>query len=517
MTSTDPAGVPDMGQAPVFVDAQTLATERANMELALERVQESLRDLQREDRGWTALGATYEDAPQHSTLVSNADLLRAFAVSHPQFVRAKTVRAAYVFGEGVTIDAHCENEAASKVLAETVADFVSDAGNAAAWFGHTAAIENDGHLFSDGNLFAGHWVNPRTGDVRVRLIPFNEIVEVRTAPGDYATPQLYLRQWTTGTTQHKAWYPDVDYDPVAKPIRVDGVPVLWPGRTYPGLGNGAGIVRVRVNPVGRTGVWGVGDGWPALAWARRYSAFLQDTAALYESLTKIARVVAGGPNAAATQRAALQATTGPAGGTMFGDQQLQVSTPSFAGVDPNLGRPYAAMVAAGVGLPVTVLTADPGPDGARAVAETLDRPMRLAFQARQRVWADAWRASILFKLRAAVEAPGHPLKGTVRQVGDRKIIDWPAGQEPTLDIRFPDIQDDNMQALVDAAVAADGTGKLHPSTTARLLLQALEVEDIEGELDKVTGPDGEWVNPTLTADIAAGLDAARRAAQGEDL
>ena len=45
----------------------------------------------------------------------------------------------------------------------------------------------------------------------------------------------------------------------------------------------------------------------------------------------------------------------------------------------------------------------------------------------------------------------------------------------------------------------------------------LEVEDVEGELDKVTGPDGEWVNPTLTADIAAGLDAARRAKQGEDL
>ena len=516
MTSTDPAGVPDMGQAPVFVDAQTLATERANMELALERVQESLRDLQREDRGWAALGAAYEDSPQHSTLVSNADLLRAFALSHPMFVRAKTVRAAYTFGEGVTIGAHIDAEDTPTDVEDVVAGFVGDAGNAAAWFGNTAAIENDAHLFCDGNVFAGHWVNPRTGDVKVRVIPFNEIVEVRTAPGDYATPHLYLRQWTAGTAQHKAWYPDVDYDPVAKPIRVDGVPVLWPGRTYPGLGNGAAIVRVRVNPVGRTGVWGVGDGWPALAWARRYSAFLQDTAALYESLTKIARVVAGGPDKTATLRAAAAAADGPAGGTMYGDQ-VQVSTPSFAGVDPKLGRPYAAMVAAGVGLPVTVLTADPGQEGARAVAETLDRPMRLAFQARQRVWADAWRASIMFKLRVAVDAPGHPLKGTIRPVGDRKIIDWPAGQEPVIDIVFPDIQDDNMQALVDAAVAADGTGKLHPSTIARLLLQALEVEDVEGELDKVTGPDGEWVNPTLTAEIAAGLDAARRAKQGEDL
>lgn len=517
MTSTDPAGVPDMGQAPVFVDAQTLATERANMELALERVQESLRDLQREDHGWARIGAETTGTPGRDTLLNNADLVRGFADSHPLFVRAKTVRAAYTFGEGVTISAHVDTENAPTDVEDVVEDFVGDAGNSAAWFGYTAALEREHDLFCDGNLFAGHWVNPRTGDVKVRVIPFNEIVEIRTAPGDYATPHLYLRQWTTGTTQHKAWYPDVDYDPVAKPIRVDGVPVLWPGRTYPGLGNGAGILRVRVNPVGRSAVWGVGDGWSALAWVRRYSAFLQDTAALYEALTKIARVVAGGPNAAATQRAALQATTGPAGGTMFGDPSLKVDTPSFSGVDPALGRPYASLVAAGVGLPVTVLTADPGQEGARAVAETLDRPMRLAFQARQKVWADAYRASILFKLRMCVEAPGHPLKGTVRPVGDRKIVDWPAGQEPVIDIVFPDIQDDNLAAAIDAAVKADGTGKLHPSTTARLLLQALEVEDIEGELEKITGPDGEWVNPTLTADIAAGLDAARRARQGEDL
>lgn len=51
MASIDPAGVPDMSGAPVFVDADTLATERANMTLAVERVEESLRDLQREDRG----------------------------------------------------------------------------------------------------------------------------------------------------------------------------------------------------------------------------------------------------------------------------------------------------------------------------------------------------------------------------------------------------------------------------------------------------------------------------------
>ena len=143
--------------------------------------------------------------------------------------------------------------------------------------------------------------------------------------------------------------------------------------------------------------------------------------------------------------------------------------------------------------------------------------MRLAFQARQRVWADAYRASIMFKLRMCVEAPNHGLKGTVRQVGDRKIVDWPQGQEPVIDVIFPDIQDDNLEAAVEAVSKAAGTNTLHPLTIARLLLTVLEVEDVEGELERITGEDGEWVDPQVSTAMAAGLDAARRARQGDDL
>ena len=143
--------------------------------------------------------------------------------------------------------------------------------------------------------------------------------------------------------------------------------------------------------------------------------------------------------------------------------------------------------------------------------------MRLAFQARQRVWADAYRASIMFKLRMCIEAPNHPLKGTVRQVGDRKVIDWPEGLEPVIDVVFPDIQDDNLETAIEAVSKAAGTGTLHPLTIARLLLTVLEVEDVEGELERITGEDGEWVDPQVSTAMAAGLDAARRARQGDDL
>ena len=97
------------------------------------------------------------------------------------------------------------------------------------------------------------------------------------------------------------------------------------------------------------------------------------------------------------------------------------------------------------------------------------------------------------------------------------MVDWPKGQEPVIDVIFPDIQDDNLEAAVEAVSKAAGTNTLHPLTIARLLLTVLEVEDVEGELERITGEDGEWVDPQVSTAMAAGLDAARRARQGDDL
>ena len=470
----------------------------------------------REDRGWAPYGVdSTTDAPAHEKLVEQANMVRAFSTTHPLIVRARQTRAAFTFGEGVQITCR-DDEGAHGDIVDVVESYTGDAGNAAVFFGHTGSRDRENDLFDDGNVFLGHWVNARTGDVRVRPVPFTEVVEIRTAPGDYATNHLYRRTWHANGQTHQAWYPDLDYDPATKPRNIDGVPVLWPGTNHPTLGNGAAIYQVRVNVAGRTGVYGVGDGWPGIVWARRHADFLADTAHLYASLAKIAHVVSG-QSKAQTGRATAQAMAGPAGGALYGDPETKVSTPSFVGIDPKMGRPYAAMVAAGVGLPVTVLTADPGQEGARAVAETLDRPMRLEFMDRQRVWADAYRASILFKLRVCAEAPGHPLKARVVQTGDRKTLDWGGKPGPIIDVIFPDITEGNQQALVDAVVKAAGTGTLPNETTLRLLLQALEVEDLEEVMDRATDDSGAWVDPNQGPADRAGLAAMRAARDGADL
>jgi hypothetical protein len=81
------------------------------------------------------------------------------------------------------------------------------------------------------------------------------------------------------------------------------------------------------------------------------------------------------------------------------------------------------MAAAGVGLPVTILLADPGQTGARATAETLDLPTILEMTMRRVLWQTALTRVIEHAIDAAVEAPRGTLRGTVTiDAWGRKVI-----------------------------------------------------------------------------------------------
>ena len=506
-------------------DAQTeQPSHQAEMyEITIQRAMETIADLQRENRGWQLVGMEAVDGTDHGVLLRNADLVRAFSGMNPLMVRAKAVRQAYVWGGGVDITTRSadEDDYRGQDVTAVVDEYLNDTGNQAAVFGPQARMELEGDNFDDGNIFFAHWVDPLTGGVKVRTLPFNEITEKMTAPGDRTTTWFYLRTWTEQLPNEvrprtkKAWYPDIDYDPVTKVQAIGGVPVLWPGTVTPGYGGGAAIYHMRVNPVGRSRKWGVGDGFAAIAWAKGYKGFLEDTIHLYHALAKIAHVISGSKDKAQLQRTALQSAQSPGAGTLYGND-VQLQTPSFTGIDTSQGRPYAAMVAAAVGLPVTVLTADPGQEGARAVAETLDKPTRLLFEARQEVWAEFIQASVGYKIKQAVKAPRGPLKGWLEQVRDRTEVRFRDETDPTVQVDFPSLEDDNLQVLVDAITKADATGKFPPLETLRLLLSALKVEGIEEILEKFTDAEGNWIDPTGASDDAAARAAIDRYRQGGD-
>jgi len=487
------------------VDDGTVAT----LEHQVDRLRESLADLRRENIGWESLTGRDGTVFTREALARNADLVRVTSIMNPLMKRAKQIRASYVFGQGVQVNAR--GTEGGQDVGALVQDYLNDEGNRDAVFGAQArqGIEHD--LFDDGNVFVAHFVDPLNGRVQVRPFAFDEIKEIVTDPGDKFTPWFYKRVWTEITpteslgalaTERTAYYPALKYQPLTKMKTYQGQPVMWPGT----LG-GAAVYHIKVNPVGRDRVWGVGDGYAALPWSRAYKEFLEDWSLLMKALSRIAGIVKDSKSKAQGLRAAAnQLQQGPAGSMIAtGTGEVEFPSKSGATLDSESGRPLAAMVAAALGIPVTILLADPGVTGARATAETLDLPTRLEMMGRQEVHAEFYRASCGYAIEQSVIAPRGPLKGSVTRDGDRLIAQLKGGEDGTIEVVYPDLEEIDIKTLMDAIVLADGTGKVPPLEILKLILHALRIRDIEEILNDVTDDNGNWVDPATTAgDVAAG-------------
>jgi hypothetical protein len=158
------------------------------------------------------------------------------------------------------------------------------------------------------------------------------------------------------------------------------------------------------------------------------------------------------------------------------------------------------MVAAGMDVPVTMLLADPGVTGARATAETLDRPTELMAKQRREVWADFHKRVLGYVIDQAVKAPRGALKGTVtRDEWGREVVTLAGDTERTIEISWPDLTETPLDLLVAAIAAADETQKVPPLTIAKLLLQALGVTDADEILETLVDDQGNWQDPYATA------------------
>lgn len=496
--------------------------ELDNLMMTVEAAESALLRLRQEDRGWDPLTGDLAEQVSHDELVQNANKVRAFSRMNPLLKRGKIVRAGYVFGDGITITARSDGkERRTQNVSAVIDDLTKDNRNLAAVFSTNAqhSIEHD--LFDDGNVFLGHWVNPLTGKVQIRQISFEEITSIRTRSGDALVPQFYLRQWTSTNAAGKpvtlkAWYPDLRHHPAARDKSIDGIPVLWPGKTYGTLGTGAAIYHHKVNPIGRNRVWGIGDGYAAMPWARSYTSFMTDWAGLMNALSKIAYHMRSTGNREQLARTAAQTQYGQAGGTTYGTFELEAPNIRGASFDADSGRPLAALVAAALGLSVTILTADPGSTGARAVAETLDTPQRNEMKARQRLHVSYYRAVCDFAIQQAVVAPRGALNATVLYQDEQRIVEFRDKTDPSVDVRMPNLDNVDTTALVDAVAKADATGKLPPVETLKLLLNAFGYDDLANIVDANTDDNGNWVDPYANVATSAGSAAANILRRGGD-
>lgn len=493
---------------------------------------EAIADLEMalEDKGWRSLTAGVVDEFSAEGRRRIAAICRTMAVSHPLIKRGLNLRIGYIWGQGLEVTARLDtdDETVLEQLNALIDDFETD--NAASLTGSQAREELERALGTDGNVYLACFTSPLNGRVQVRSTPADEVKDVVHNPEDRDEPWFYLREYTidvleqgyaTGQTRvrrqtKRTYHPALGFRPSTRPRSLNGVEVRWD----------APMLHVAVN---RLDGWkyGIPDAYASIAWARMYRDFLVDWAGLTKALSKIAwKTVSPNKGRAQKAAAAIRASADPLVGVTdpraesgqtaaMAGVELQAVSKSGATIDSESGKPLAAMVAAGLGLPVTLLLADPGQTGARAVAETLDKPTILEMGMRRLLWQSALGRILVHVITAAVEAPRGRLAGTTL-IDDwgRKHTTLAGGTEPVLEFSWPPLADLDPIQLVKAIVEADGTEKMPPLTTARLLLAALGVKDVDEVLRDagLVDEDGQWVDPGVTA----GDVAVQRFRRGED-
>jgi hypothetical protein len=496
-------------------------SELAAVSNEVEILQESLAGLEslaREDIGWRKLGMEQERTFTRAGLLQIQTNCLAAAIKSPLIGRGLRIRRNYVWGEGVEIAARVDPDGDTKVN-DHVQAFLDSADFQRILGSAQAREERELNLGTAGEFFLLA-INDGAGRVTPRLVPGAQVTDYIANPDDPTEIWFYRRDWTvTGinlangqkvTQTRTEWHPTLDYRPPAGE-RLDLIgmkPIRW---DQP-------IQHCAVNSWTEA-PWGLSDSYAAIDWARGYADYLNGWAGLMQALARYAFKATAPAKHAPKVRDALnrgQAGLDPVsgerrdvGGTvvMSSEGSMAPMHSSGATIDSGSGKPLAGMVAAALDVPLTMLLADPGSSGARAVAETLDKPLELTTKARQSVWGDWLRDLLRHVILVAVDAG--VLQGAIVQDGNRQRADLAGDSDGTIDINFPPIEDTDPQKVLEALVAADGLGvPLH--LIIRLALEALGVEDIDELIDDMTDERGNFIDPR----IVAAANAAQREQDG---
>lgn len=488
-------------------------------------------ELAAEDKDWRVAGLVLEQEFSRQGLTAITRNCQLMTIASPLIKRGVQIRTGYVWGQGVTVQALAtSDDDGSQDVNAVLQDFLDDPGNKRAFTSAEAHVQCERTLATDGNWLLAFFPDPTDGRVQVRTLPFGEVIDKFTNPDDREQDWFFLREYTEtviesgyrpGTLRRRkqtrrVFHPALGYRPTVRPSTIDDIPVEW---DQP-------VLHVAVNrPAGWK--WGVPDVYAALPWARAYEGFLTDWARLVKALSKFAWRLTG-DRASKAQKAAdrARATALPVGvpsiggasdaGQMVGmgpGVNLEAIPKTGATIDSESGRPLAAIVAAALGLSVVELLADPGVTGARAVAETLDKPEVLEMGMRQELWASVIQTVSSYVIEQAVRAPRGPLQGTVTDDGAGRVrIELAGDVETTVEVTFPPIDDLDPKAWVDAIVAAASTEKLPDVWVVKQLLRVLGEQDVDEVVKDMLDDEGNFIDPGIRRAAAAIADQRKQAA-----
>lgn len=456
----------------------TTGADRYDALLAL--YESRLLDLERQlaEDGWQRLAGNGAREFSRSTLDNIVDLSRVHVLKNPLIRRIVEVGKLYVWGQDLSVDA---DEAVKPVIERF------DRDNAATLCGQLASGMLDIELRTTGNLFLAFFPNRADGSLRVRQVPVEEIRAIATNPDDRAEVQFFRREWAQkqpggGTTVAKAYHPHIDYQPATKPASLPGeagdeIEVRWD----------APMDHVKVGGFPHW-TWGVPEVYAALDWARAYKEQLEDDATRSKALARFAwKMTTGGGSAGVAAAKTRFGTTypgdglgtpetnpPPAAGGLFlranTAQDLEPMRIAGATLDPLHSRPARLMVAAAAGLPDTTLSGDVD-QSSLATSQSMDRPTHLQFSEDRAMWVEKRQRWYRYAIETDAAATGGLLRGM-----------RPTEEQLTVKCSFPDLLEPDSQVRIQTIAAA--APYLAEETAARLVLAAIGVEDVDGELAK---------------------------------
>jgi hypothetical protein len=484
-----------------YAETLVLLSERlAELELALE------------DTGWMRMTIAGEREFSREGLRKLCRIARLSFLKNPLINHACRIQANYVWAQGAAI--HSPNEQVNALIQK----FMDDRKNKLELTGHQSRTLKEIELQVHGNLFVALYTNPSTGRVLLKAIPMDEIVDIITSPDDSSEPWFYKRAWTMqefdptqenlGPVEQKyAFHPDWQYayhTEYERPTMIGEWPVMWDAPVYHVRAGGFSDQR-----------FGVPEIYSALDWAKAVKSDLEDYATIRRALARFAwnLTVKGGKAGVAAAKAKFGTNLNSDGAGQMETNPSPVTASTFVAAEgatmapmktagaapsPDEGRRLWLMVAAGTGIPETILSGD-ADVGNLATAKTLDRPTELQMRSRQTLWADIYLDILNYVVDQAALAPKGPLAGTatVDEYTEERVVTLdvdPETNEPaarTIDITFPNIlQRDalpTVQAIVQAATLNGGqtAGLIDDRTLAKLLLSALGEDDIDMRLQEL--------------------------------
>lgn len=360
------------------IDALEVEVDRATAQM-----QESIRELSLffEDVGWERLDGWTEESQGFSlkTIKEQADRCRSILTVNPIIKKASNARIGYIWGRGVSFD-----KAPQRI--------VKDEQNRARFFSDTAHDNLERALQTDGNVFALRSKNAQ----KIIYVPLEQITGWTVAEDDPSRVEYWLREY------------DVDVTDYATGSRQTKHYKTW----YPAPGQGGTVRKIAEAPVDRSfemvhaavnrqagWILGVPDIVAGMFWARAHKELFEAGTTVVKARGRYASKVVANTKAGAQKAAAAVAasprrdeTTGEIleyGGTavMSSGLDMQLMGRMSDGVDFKAFQPVLAMVAAGLDVPVSVLSAEAQSDEQSLEQSVVDAAVR-----RQNVWSEFFDA-----------------------------------------------------------------------------------------------------------------------------